>query len=89
MQKIYNFAFILIVSAIAAIGGFLFGFDEAVISGTVDKVTSQFGLDVMSSGWFVSSALLGAIIGVIAGGTLSDRYGRKSTMICSGALFAV
>ncbi len=89
MQKIYNFAFILIVSAIAAMGGFLFGFDEAVISGTVDKVTSQFGLDVMSSGWFVSSALLGAIIGVIAGGTLSDRYGRKSTMICSGALFAV
>ena len=89
MQGIYNFAFIIAISAIAAMGGFLFGFDEAVISGTVDRVSSQFGLDVMASGWFVSSALLGAIIGVIVGGNLSDRYGRKSTMICSGALFAV
>ncbi|ROT05360.1 sugar porter family MFS transporter [Muribaculum intestinale] len=89
MQGIYNFAFIIAISAIAAMGGFLFGFDEAVISGTVDCVSTQFGLNVMASGWFVSSALLGAIIGVIVGGNLSDRYGRKSTMICSGTLFAV
>lgn len=89
MPEKYNFSFITAIAAIAAMGGFLFGFDEAVISGTVDRVSSQFRLDVMTSGWFVSSALLGAIIGVIVGGNLSDRYGRKSTMICSGALFAV
>lgn len=87
--KEYNFGYILLLAVIAALGGFLFGYDEAVISGTVDQVRQQFDLDSMMKGWFVSSALLGAIFGVLAGGALSDYFGRKNTMITAAALFAV
>lgn len=85
----YRFGYILILSIIAALGGFLFGYDEAVISGTVDQVSQQFGLDAFMKGWFVSSALLGAIFGVLGGGALSDYFGRRNTMITAAALFAV
>ena len=85
----YRFGYILLLSVIAALGGFLFGYDEAVISGTVDEVRQQFDLDAMMKGWFVSSALLGAIFGVLAGGALSDYFGRKNTMVTAAALFAV
>ncbi len=85
----YRFGYILILSIIAALGGFLFGYDEAVISGTVAQVSDQFGLDPLSKGWFVSSALMGAIFGVLGGGALSDYFGRKNTMVTAAALFAV
>lgn len=87
--KEYRFGYMLTLAMVAAMGGFLFGYDEAVISGTVDTVSQQFSLNAMSKGWFVSSALLGAIFGVLAGGTLSDRFGRKSTMLTAAALFSV
>lgn len=85
----YRFGYILLLSVIAALGGFLFGYDEAVISGTVDQVRQQFDLDAFTKGWFVSSALLGAIFGVLGGGALSDYFGRKNTMVTAAALFAV
>ncbi len=88
-EEDYRFGYILLLSVIAALGGFLFGYDEAVISGTVDEVRQQFDLDAMMKGWFVSSALLGAIFGVLAGGALSDYFGRKNTMVTAAALFAV
>lgn len=85
----YRFGYILLLAVIAAMGGFLFGYDEAVISGTVDEVQAQFGLNEMMKGWFVSSALLGATFGALIGGGLSDYFGRKNTMITSALLFAV
>ena len=85
----YKFGYILLLAVIAALGGFLFGYDEAVISGTVDEVRQQFALDALMKGWFVSSALLGAIFGVLAGGALSDHFGRKNTMVTSATLFAI
>lgn len=88
-QKQYRFGYVLLLSVIAALGGFLFGYDEAVISGTVDEVKNQFGLDALMKGWFVSSALLGAIFGALLGGTLSDYFGRKNTMVTSATLFAL
>ncbi len=88
-QKEYRFGYVLLLSIIAALGGFLFGYDEAVISGTVDQVRIQYGLDALMKGWFVSSALLGAIFGVLLGGTLSDYFGRKNTMVTSATLFAL
>ena len=57
--------YLYLVCLVAALGGFLFGFDTAVISGTISLVTRDFGLDAVSEGWFVSCALLGCIIGVI------------------------
>jgi SP family arabinose:H+ symporter-like MFS transporter len=79
--------YLYLVCLVAALGGFLFGFDTAVISGTISLVKNDFGLDSVSEGWFVSCALLGCIIGVSFSGKLSDRYGRKIVLIISAVLF--
>lgn len=73
----------------AAIGGFLFGFDTAVISGTISFVKSQFALNTIEEGWYVSSALVGCIAGVSFAGTLSDRFGRKTVLLLSSLLFLI
>ncbi len=75
------------ITLIAAAGGFLFGFDMAVISGAITFVQAQFGLSAIQEGWFVSSALIGCVFGVIVSGEMSDRVGRKTTLIASAALF--
>ncbi|RZK68184.1 MAG: MFS transporter [Pedobacter sp.] len=80
-------SYLYLVCLVAALGGFLFGFDTAVISGTISLVTRDFGLNAISEGWFVSCALLGCIIGVIISGKLSDRFGRKIVLILSAFLF--
>jgi len=89
MEKQGNFGVLLMLSIVAALGGFLFGFDTAVISGTISFVKTQFGMDAVAEGWFVSSALLGCIIGVSMAGFLSDKFGRKKIMILSAALFFI
>lgn len=80
-------AYLYLVCLVAALGGFLFGFDTAVISGTISLVKSDFSLNAVSEGWFVSCALLGCIIGVSCSGKLSDQYGRKLVLIISAVLF--
>lgn len=87
MKQQIHFGYLLFLSFVAAWGGFLFGYDEAVISGTISEVSTQFNLNDGMKGWFVSSALLGAIIGVVFGGALGDNIGRKKTMILSAILF--
>jgi SP family arabinose:H+ symporter-like MFS transporter len=79
--------YVFIVCFIAAIGGFLFGFDTAVISGALPFVVRDFGFDSFMEGWFVSSALLGCIIGVAVSGKLSDYAGRRFVMLLSAGLF--
>ena len=81
--------YLYLVCLVAALGGFLFGFDTAVISGTITLVKSDFGLNAVSEGWFVSCALLGCIIGVSVSGKLSDTYGRKIVLILSAFLFLI
>ena len=77
--------YVAFLSLVAAIGGILFGYDTAVISGTISGVASQFSLDAMQQGWFVGCALVGSIGGVAVAGVLSDRFGRKLTMLLSAA----
>lgn len=77
------------MAAVAAIGGILFGYDTAVISGTTEIVKSQFGLTDMMEGWYVGCALIGSIFGVLIAGSLSDYLGRKLTMLISAALFSI
>lgn len=77
------------ITFVAAMGGFLFGFDTAVISGVVGFVKAEFLMSSAMEGWFVSSALLGCIIGVVAAGRLSDEYGRKKVLVLSAVLFCI
>jgi SP family arabinose:H+ symporter-like MFS transporter len=79
--------YLYLVCLVAALGGFLFGFDTAVISGTISLVKNDFSLNPVSEGWFVSCALLGCIAGVSFSGKLSDKYGRKIVLIISAILF--
>jgi SP family arabinose:H+ symporter-like MFS transporter len=88
-QQKQNLPYLFFVCLVSAIGGFLFGFDTAVISGTVGFVKHQFALDALQEGWFVASALLGCIIGVGFAGILADRFGRKAILFLSALLFAV
>lgn len=75
------------ISIIAALGGFLFGYDTAIISGTLSFVRTQFELNSITEGWFVSSALVGCIVGVAGAGLLSDRFGRKLSLLLAALLF--
>ena len=77
------------MAAVAAIGGILFGYDTAVISGTTDIVRNQFSLSASGEGWYVGCALIGSIIGVLCAGSLSDYIGRKITMLISAAFFSI
>ena len=80
---------IIFLAVVAAIGGILFGYDTAVISGTTEVVKAQFGLSTGGEGWYVGCALIGSIIGVLTAGMLSDFLGRKKTMLISALLFSI
>ncbi len=81
--------FLVAITLVATMGGFLFGFDIAVISGVLPFVKDQFALSPVAEGWFVSSALLGCILGVSFSGELSDRLGRKKMLMLSSVLFFI
>lgn len=77
------------LAAVAAIGGFLFGFDTAVINGTVTAMQSQFGMSGALTGFVVSSALLGCMVGAYVAGRIADRIGRVRVMLLAAAMFTL
>ena len=87
--KTYSMGYIVFLSIVAALGGILFGYDTAVISGTTDIVSGQFGLDPLATGWYVGCALIGSIVGVMVAGMLSDFLGRKKTMLIAALMFSI
>lgn len=89
MKSKANMGYVVFLSTVAAIGGILFGYDTAVISGTTEIVKSQFGLSTGLEGWYVGCALIGSIIGVAVAGVLSDNLGRKKTMLISAVMFSI
>ena len=74
-------------AAVAALGGFLFGFDTAVISGATDALRLRFALDSNQLGFTVASALIGTIVGSIAAGAPSERYGRRPVLKTLAVLY--
>lgn len=76
-----------LVSAIAAVGGLLFGFDTAIISGAIEFVKAEFALNEHQEGFAVSSILIGCIIGAAMAGAISDRLGRKRVLIATAVIY--
>ncbi|WP_339616892.1 sugar porter family MFS transporter [uncultured Gilvimarinus sp.] len=81
--------FIIFISVIATIGGFLFGYDSGVINGTVKGLQIAFDSESAGTGFSVSSMLLGCAAGALFAGRLADRYGRKALLIVSSILFII
>ena len=79
---------VYLIATVAAVGGLLFGYDLSIISGAMLFVEPEFGLTQTEVGFAVGSALLGCMAGPLLGGTLSDRWGRKPTLVFAGLLFA-
>src|SRR5215470_12497308 len=82
-------AYVIVLSCVAAIGGFLFGFDSGVINGTVDALAKAFGTQAAGTGFAVASVLLGCAVGAFGAGTLADSLGRRPTMLLNAILFLV
>lgn len=85
----FNTVFILGVSFVSAMGGYLFGFDFAVISGALPFLQKQFGLDTYWQGFTTGSLALGAIAGCIAAGYVSEKAGRKKGLLLAAFIFAL
>ncbi len=80
-------AYVIVLCCVAAIGGFLFGFDSGVINGTVDALAKAFGTQSAGTGFAVASVLLGCAAGAFGAGTLADSIGRRPTMVLNAILF--
>jgi len=84
-----SIAYVVLVCLVAALGGLLFGYDTAVISGAIGFLQTRFVLNPTQVGWVVSCALIGCIIGVACAGMLSDLLGRKKVLVISAILFLI
>lgn len=84
-----NTGLIILISCVATIGGFLFGFDSGVINGTVDGLQRAFNSDSVGTGFNVASMLLGCAVGAFFAGRLADVFGRRTLLIVAAVLFLV
>src|SRR5215467_1499827 len=82
-------AYVIALCCIAAIGGFLFGFDSGVINGTVDALAKAFGTNAAGTGFAVASVLVGCAVGAFGAGRLADSLGRRPTMLLNAIVFLV
>ena len=84
-----NTFLIILISCVATIGGFLFGYDSGVINGTVDGLKAAFKSDSVGTGFNVASMLLGCAVGAFFAGKLADVYGRRAVLLVAAVLFLV
>lgn len=89
IQEKENILLIVLVSCVATIGGFLFGFDSGVINGTVEGLQTAFNSDSAGTGFNVSSMLLGCAIGAFTAGRLADKFGRRPLLMAAAVFFIV
>ncbi|MFB9901579.1 sugar porter family MFS transporter [Cerasicoccus arenae] len=84
-----NFGFIILISSVAALGGFLFGYDSGCINGAIDALQVAFNASNLGSGFNVASMLLGCAVGAFMAGGLADKFGRRPTLFVSAILFGI
>ena len=82
-----NTRLIVLISVVATIGGFLFGFDSGVINGTQDGLHQAFRSGEWMQGFEIASMLLGCAVGAFSAGRLADRLGRRNVLILSAVMF--
>src|SRR6516162_11269374 len=82
-------AYVVVLSCVAAIGGFLFGFDSGVINGAVSALAKAFGTQSAATGFAVASVLLGCAVGAFGAGRVADFIGRRPAMLFNAVLFFV
>ena len=80
--------YVLLITGIAALGGLLFGYDTAVISGAIGFLTTKFELTPAMTGWAASSGIVGGIVGALFAGGISDYLGRKKALMLAAFFFA-
>lgn len=88
-QLSFNHKYIIGISFISALGGYLFGFDFAVISGALPFLRTQFMLDAWWEGFLTGSLALGCIAGCLVAGSIADKYGRKPGLMIAAIIFAL
>ena len=84
-----NTKYLILLTTVAALGGLLFGFDIAIITGAAPFIQDHFDLDEFSLGWAVSSLLWGCIFGAAVAGRITDMYGRKKILLLVAVLFTI
>lgn len=85
----HNYNYVYRVALIAAVGGFLFGYDMNIISGAIVFLKEEYSLTDAVLGFVTSSASLGCIVGALAGGAVADKFGRKKSLFIAAVLFSV
>lgn len=85
----YNLRYLLSICGVAALGGLLFGYDTAVISGAINPISRYFDLTPFETGWAVSNVAIGCIAGAFLSGGLAGSLGRKKTLILAALLFTI
>jgi len=80
-------SYLVLACGVATLGGLLFGYDTAVISGAIEPLREWFGLDATLKGWAAGCALIGCLLGVLVAGPMNDRFGRKATLLLAAVLF--
>jgi len=89
VTKTINMRYVAFLGITAALGGLLFGFDIAIITGAGPFITRYFSLGDIGLGWAFSSLLFGCVLGCFIAGRLADRYGRKKLLLVVAVLFAI
>src|SRR5271157_4608126 len=84
-----NLVFIILITLVATIGGFLFGYDSGVINGTVDGLRQAFHSNSIGTGFNVACMLLGCAVGAFFAGWLADKFGRRTILIIASVCFAI
>jgi MFS transporter, SP family, xylose:H+ symportor len=88
-RRLSSTLYLILITGVAALGGLLFGYDTAVISGAIGLLQVHFALTAAATGWAASSALAGCVLGAALAGNGNDRYGRHRMLLIAGVCFFV